>query len=777
MATQVLTVPVNVTPVNKTFVDKQTLITADWLNFLNQIANTPGIIPTQAASVAPTTGTWNTGDYVRNNAVTVLGVTPNQYIVDGWTCVVGGTPGQWFEVHLAVAAPPSSAPAPAPSPPALVNTYDYTYQAELFTGAVLGSSLAGYTGTGYADYTTSASTISATFTNVPEGTYNVNVRYYDYTNQQNSVVIDGGAPITVQYPALSPNPNWQVATVANVVLHAKPAPVANTLTTSTTGGTLAAGTYYYKVSAVDNSGETLPSNELSVTTTGTTSSNTLSWSAVSGATSYKVYRGTATNAENVFYTPGNVTSYVDTNAASTAGSPATTNNTTASHTIALTAQWGYTHYDYVEVKVVGAAPAPPPAPAPAPAASPINFGARSDGAYPYGIHVTAYTNSQMDAMIQAAYTSWKSNRLQAVGPFTPTYGIYAGTTVTGGYYDYSAQPLNGVNGATGTVSEAMGYAMLICVIMAGYDANAKTYFDGLFKVVRGRPSYANPTTAGGNIYQMEWRLNNDTALTSAGQGYSALDGDMDIALALFMANRQWGSAGAINYYQEALNTVGAIKAQWLAPSTGNLPGLPWYSYQNMSRTSDYMLGHFTTFKKFTNDTIWDSARSSCITLMQNIITGYSNTAKLLPDWIYQPLTSAAAPSPGGKIEGPYEGDFAQNAVRDPWRLGIDFVFSNDANVHTICSNMVNEIKTVAGSSATNTSWAYDLAGNNLNSTGGYYEPTTDGCQMVGAMVDAAHQTWLNNLFTQVGNNYNVSYFSAELELLGMISASGNWWRP
>jgi hypothetical protein len=107
------------------------------------------------------------------------------------------------------------------------------------------------------------------------------------------------------------------------------APVANTPTTSTTGGTLAAGTYFYVVTAILSTGETVASNEVSITTTGTTSSNTITWTAPLGmtVTGYRVYRGTSTGAENVFYAPGNVLTFTDTNAASTGGTPPTDTGT------------------------------------------------------------------------------------------------------------------------------------------------------------------------------------------------------------------------------------------------------------------------------------------------------------------------------------------------------------------------------------------------------------------------------------------------------------------
>lgn len=59
-------------------------------------------------------------------------------------------------------------------------------------------------------------------------------------------------------------------------------PVISTVTTATTGGTLTAGTYSYRVAAVSVEGETQASAAVTVTSTGSTSANTVSWSAVTG---------------------------------------------------------------------------------------------------------------------------------------------------------------------------------------------------------------------------------------------------------------------------------------------------------------------------------------------------------------------------------------------------------------------------------------------------------------------------------------------------------------
>ena len=47
--------------------------------------------------------------------------------------------------------------------------------------------------------------------------------------------------------------------------------------------------------------------------------------------------------------------------------------------------------------------------------------------------------------------------------------------------------------------------------------------------------------------------------TPDGKSYSATDGDLDIAFGLLLADKQWGSAGAINYLAEARKVIAAIK--------------------------------------------------------------------------------------------------------------------------------------------------------------------------------------------------------------------------
>jgi len=67
------------------------------------------------------------------------------------------------------------------------------------------------------------------------------------------------------------------------------------ISTALTGGTLSAATYSYKVTAItDDHGETLPCAAVTQITSGSTSTVTLTWTAIAGASGYRIYgRGDA----------------------------------------------------------------------------------------------------------------------------------------------------------------------------------------------------------------------------------------------------------------------------------------------------------------------------------------------------------------------------------------------------------------------------------------------------------------------------------------------------
>lgn len=52
-----------------------------------------------ALTAAPTTGSWNKGDFIKNSNPSESGSAGSKYIVYGWECTVAGSPGTWLPVR------------------------------------------------------------------------------------------------------------------------------------------------------------------------------------------------------------------------------------------------------------------------------------------------------------------------------------------------------------------------------------------------------------------------------------------------------------------------------------------------------------------------------------------------------------------------------------------------------------------------------------------------------------------------------------------------------
>ena len=53
-----------------------------------------------ASTAAPTTGTYAQGDELMNSIPTELGTAGSKYVIRGWKCVAGGTPGTWVQMRF-----------------------------------------------------------------------------------------------------------------------------------------------------------------------------------------------------------------------------------------------------------------------------------------------------------------------------------------------------------------------------------------------------------------------------------------------------------------------------------------------------------------------------------------------------------------------------------------------------------------------------------------------------------------------------------------------------
>jgi len=155
-------------------------------------------------------------------------------------------------------------------------------------------------------------------------------------------------------------------------------------------------------------------------------------------------------------------------------------------------------------------------------------------AYPNGISPNNFSQAQKDADVQAMYSAWKSVYLTTAGA-----GI-------GGVRVYKPAPDN-----QESVSEGIGYGMVISAYMATASNTGKADFDGLLTYYKAK---RKPKTVNGitSPSLMAWRIKADGTVLD---NFAAPDGDLDAAYALLVADKKWGSSGVINYKAEAVSVI------------------------------------------------------------------------------------------------------------------------------------------------------------------------------------------------------------------------------
>ncbi len=368
-----------------------------------------------------------------------------------------------------------------------------------------------------------------------------------------------------------------------------------------------------------------------------------------------------------------------------------------------------------------------------------------------------FTQTELNNQVKSYYDLWKSSYIKQHCTDTNSY-----------YIDFSSSN----QGDTAIcVSEGQGYGMVVVAYMAGHDPNAKVIFDGLYKWAKTFPSNIN------NLL-MKWRQK-EGCLSDSND--SATDGDLNIAYALLLADKQWGSTGTINYLQDAKNIINnGIKAGLITPSNsiklGDWANSSTPQFLNATRLSDYNSNHFRAFKNATNDGLWDNVVNKGYEIINTIQTNNSPTTGLLPDFTIN-VNTTPAPSNGQLLEDADDGSYDYNACRMPWNLGLDYALNGDARAKTAANKINNWIKNKTVNNVNNIESGYRLNGDTYGKN--YRDMSFMAPFAVGAMVDSAHQTWLNDLWSFIVSKdltFN-SYYAHIIKMQTMIIVSGNYWKP
>lgn len=322
-----------------------------------------------------------------------------------------------------------------------------------------------------------------------------------------------------------------------------------------------------------------------------------------------------------------------------------------------------------------------------------------------------------------------------------------------------------------SVSEGQGYGMIITALMAGFDADAHTTYDHLFRYYRAHISKRSHNL-------MSWAQDYNCKNID---GSSATDGDLDIAYSLLLAEKQWGSKGPINYLSEAKLMLADILKLEINPKTfatllsDSIEDDESPDYYD-TRASDFMPLNLKAFFSATANPRWKEIIDRNYQLFGNIQTKYSPTAGLIPDFITG-VNKTPKPVKPHYLESAYDGNYYYNACRVPWRISSDYILTGDQRSKRIADRMNRFIRTATKGDPDAIHAGYLLNGQRVK---GDHFPALSFIApfAVSAMTDQSNQQWLNKLWDYLVafKLRKFDYYDNSIKMLDLIMVSGNWWR-
>lgn len=372
--------------------------------------------------------------------------------------------------------------------------------------------------------------------------------------------------------------------------------------------------------------------------------------------------------------------------------------------------------------------------------------------YPNCIKPNNATQAAMNASVATYYDYWKSKYLKNNL-----------TSLPGGYYVRGEISGDAEGFVPLGTSEGHGYGMVITALMAGYDPNAKTIYDGLYKTARAFHSSINTNLMG-------WVVADATG--AQGHFDSATDGDVDIAYSLILAHYQWGSNGAINYLNEAKKMItNGLKAANVT-STNRLNLGDWDSKSALNtRPSDWMLSHMRAFYQETGDATWLNLINNLYAVYNQFSATYSPATGLISDFV---VKNPPEPAPKDFIdEGPQTNEYNYNACRVPLRVVMDYALYGNTNAQAISNKIASWIIAKTGGNPANVKDGYQLNG---TVSGSDPEAVFVAPFIAAAVVNSNNQAFVNSGWNFL-KTAKSGYYSDTYSLLCQLFISGNWWKP
>lgn len=321
-------------------------------------------------------------------------------------------------------------------------------------------------------------------------------------------------------------------------------------------------------------------------------------------------------------------------------------------------------------------------------------------------------------------------------------------------------------------SEGQSYGMMVAVQM-----DLKTEFDKLWRFAKAKMQYPPSTQYSAWKYYFKWQgfpSGNDWNFGDS--TVPAPDGDEYFAAALYLADKRWGSAGDINYKQEADNIATALIHNGASPD-GRFPifhaqqhmivFVPFGGSNEITDPSYHLPAFYEMFALYgpsgDRNTWTDFAEVSRGFLVKS---AHSSTG-LHPDY----ATFGGAPATNSPGDG--HDQFRYDAWRVVMNMAMDYAwFSQDSRMKTQAAKYHAFFANYMGQS--NVSQAlFHVDGTNASGGGSTALTAT---LAAGAMAsDASNRaTYVNNLWNVMQQQGEYRYYQEAVYLLGLLNVAGKY---
>lgn len=304
-----------------------------------------------------------------------------------------------------------------------------------------------------------------------------------------------------------------------------------------------------------------------------------------------------------------------------------------------------------------------------------------------------------------------------------------------------------------TVSEGIAYGMLLSAY-----AGDKETFDGLWTYYK---KWCNS-----NHGVMHWKIQGCEKVNATN---GATDAELDAAMALIVAAKQWSSG---SYAAEAKTLIQTIK-QWEMEINGDTkPGDAWNTARNPSY---YAPAYYREYAKIDTENAEFWSVKAVEKAEWHLLTNRHAVSGLVSDWSNK-QTAAPAVRNNPAIDKLY----GYEAVRNPWRMATDFVW-NGPDVAIAGKDICEKVGALLVGRESSVRVRMELDGTPENNAG------TNGSSYMTALaaMGAENRLSLNSLYLRMNgqsgrysfNEKSSNYFNATLRCISLFVITGNFWNP